>query len=161
MRVAGSDITHARRAARMDARVGRTTGDLRSTAVPGAPVAGDWLHADDSVSGRVILYIHGGVPVPLSGIPPYGRRGAWRSGREFLVDPRLAPEHPFPAAAEDAAASGCCGKGTGVPDCSGSDSAGGNLTLATLHAIRRASPCRRAPCCCLPWSISPCPVPLS
>src|SRR5262249_19732363 len=62
---------------------------------------GGWL------GNRRILYLHGGGHV--SGSPVLYRDFTWRiataaEARVFILDHRLAPEHPFPAALEDAAA---------------------------------------------------------
>ena len=87
----------------------------------------------------VVLYLHGGSFI-------YG--SPERSHREMItrialasrkpvigVDYRLAPEHPFPAALEDALAVHDALATTGPVVIAG-DSAGGNLTLAVALAIR-------------------------
>src|SRR5262249_61603167 len=62
---------------------------------------GGWL------GNRRILYLHGGGHV--SGSPVLYRDFTWRiataaEARGFILDHRLAPEDPVPAALEDAAA---------------------------------------------------------
>jgi phosphinothricin tripeptide acetyl hydrolase len=72
------------------------------------------------------------------------------------VDYRLGPEHPHPAAVEDAVAamrfvreSGVAPRRTAVAG----DSAGGGLTLATLVALRDAGdPAPAAGLCISPWT---------
>lgn len=55
--------------------------------------------------GRSMLYLHGGGHV--AGTPVLYRDFIWRlaaaaRAQVFIIDFRLAPEHPFPAALEDA-----------------------------------------------------------
>ncbi len=92
---------------------------------------------------RVILYLHGGAYI--AGSPRTHRHlGAWLAGaagaRALLPDYRLAPEHGFPAAVDDALAayrhlldSGHAGARIALAG----DSAGGGLVFALLLAIAR------------------------
>ena len=101
-------------------------------------VPGWWCHPSDAVPGRAILYLHGGGFV-------IGSAAAYRSlasqiaararAATFVADYRLAPEHPFPAAFEDAgrALAGLQSAGFTTVAIVG-DSAGGGLALATLAA---------------------------
>jgi epsilon-lactone hydrolase len=107
-------------------------------------VDADWVSAPGSRDDRVILYLHGGGYVIGSnvGYREFGSRLARATGcRVCVLDYRLAPEHPFPAALEDATmayrwlASAGFDPGRIVI---GGDSAGGGLTLATLLALRQA-----------------------
>lgn len=108
-----------------------------------APLRGEWL-SPEKPSGITILYLHGGGYYFCS---PATHRGlvfafAKRSGaRIFSLDYRLAPEHPFPAALDDALAAYRKLMADGVPPASiviAGDSAGGGLALATLFALRDA-----------------------
>lgn len=91
--------------------------------------------------GRVLLFLHGGAYV-IGGPASHGALTAQlvhAAGAEgYLVDYRLAPEHPFPAAHQDALAAYRWLLGHYPPEqiVIGGDSAGGNLTLATAQAIR-------------------------
>ncbi len=91
---------------------------------------------------RVVLYFPGGAWVMRT--PQAHRRMVAKIAKAanadvFLVFYRLAPEHPFPAALEDCLEAYATLVAQGI-DASriviGGDSAGGNLTLATLLALR-------------------------
>ena len=107
-------------------------------------VAAEWIAAPGAVAGRVILYLHGGGYV-LGSINTHramiARIARTSNARAIAIDYRLAPEHPFPAAVEDATAAyrwllaqGCKPGRIVIAG----DSAGGGLTLALLLAIRDA-----------------------
>ena len=91
---------------------------------------------------QIILYLHGGAYV--SKTPPFHRQYARRIAtqcqvRALYVDYRLAPEHPYPAALEDAFAAYKWLLETGyTPEniVIMGDSAGGGLAAATLIYLR-------------------------
>ena len=71
-------------------------------------VRAEWLSPPEEVEARVILYLHGGGYV--MGSPRTHRSLIWRIANQakasaMTIDYRLAPEHPFPAALDDALAS--------------------------------------------------------
>ena len=108
-----------------------------------APLRGEWL-SPETPSDMTILYLHGGGYYFCS---PATHRNlvfafARRSGaRIFSLDYRLAPEHPFPAAHDDALAAYRKLIADGVSPQSliiAGDSAGGGLALAALLALRDA-----------------------
>ena len=95
--------------------------------------------------GRWIQYAHGGAYTAGSVIShrPFCALLSAKTGATVLdVDYRLAPEHPFPAAVDDAVAA--YGWLTGAEEVDprhvvlAGDSAGGGLALATLVALRDA-----------------------
>lgn len=102
-------------------------------------VPGEWLEGD--AARATLFYLHGGgyfscspqTHRPITGA--YARQGF----RVFAPDYRLAPEHPFPAAVEDALAAwrGLLAEGA-APGRTvlGGDSAGGGLALALLVRLR-------------------------
>jgi acetyl esterase/lipase len=93
---------------------------------------------------KVILYFHGGVYVIGSAGGSVALVGdlARRAGaRAITVDYRLAPEHPYPAAVEDAQAvyRGLLDDGVAPGDIAlAGDSAGAGLVVATMLALRDA-----------------------
>lgn len=120
--------------------------DLTLTAVDANGVPGEWTVLPGSDPNRRLLYVHGGGYV-LGSIKTHRRLVAdicRAAGCVALsLDYRLAPEHPFPAAVDDALAgleyiwaNGPDGPGEADTVFVGGDSAGGGLTLATLIAAR-------------------------
>lgn len=91
-----------------------------------------------------ILYLHGGGYVIGSntGYREFASRLARAaSARVCVLNYRLAPEHPFPAALDDAVAAWRWLRNQNIPTGElivAGDSAGGGLTLATLMALRAA-----------------------
>jgi acetyl esterase/lipase len=86
-----------------------------------------------------VLFLHGGAYVLGSARSHSGlaARYALASGSTFhVLDYRLAPEHPYPAALEDALTAWADLTGTGGPLALAGDSAGGGLALATAIALR-------------------------
>jgi acetyl esterase/lipase len=97
-----------------------------------------------SQQGRNILFLHGGAYV--TGSPALYRHISWRfadtAKAQFIaIDYRLAPEHPFPAALDDAlrAWRALIGEGADPKHCAiMGDSAGGGLALALALRLRDA-----------------------
>ena len=106
-----------------------------------------------------ILYLHGGGYVYGSLASHRGLVGEIARATAFEViqlDYRLAPEHPFPSALEDAAAAVKQLYGSGVAP-EGlvlmGDSAGGGLVLATLLELRNTGwPMPGRAVCVSPWT---------
>ena len=107
-------------------------------------VPSEWVTTPEARADRVLIHYHGGAYAMGSlathrGLAKHLAR-ATRS-RVLLPDYRLAPEHPHPAAVEDAVAAYRFVVDSGVaPEhivVSG-DSAGGGLAAATLIALRDA-----------------------
>ncbi len=119
----------------------------------------DWVTMPNSANGRVVLYLHGGGY--MMGSRRTHRELVSRIAREaaarvLVLEYRLAPEHPFPAAVEDATAAYRWLRKQGIAAGSiaiAGDSAGGGLTLATLLALRDAGEALPACAVCLsPWT---------
>lgn len=102
----------------------------------------DWVFPRDTRTDRVILYIPGGafvVRTPGMHRSLAGRIAKDAHARALVVFYRLAPEHPFPAGLEDCIEAYERLLKEGISPSRiivGGDSAGGNLTLALLFALR-------------------------
>ncbi len=80
---------------------------MRVAEILAGDVLADWVTMPNSAPGRVVLYLHGGAYVV--GSKRTHRELAARiaqatAARVLIIDYRLAPEHPFPAALDDAVA---------------------------------------------------------
>jgi acetyl esterase/lipase len=113
--------------------------DIASGTVGG--VSGEWLRPRGPAadSKATILYLHGGAycigsPATHRAITSHLARAAGLP--VFAADYRLAPEHAFPAALDDAVAACRSLSETGVFAIAG-DSAGAGLALAAALALRQ------------------------
>src|SRR5690606_3662417 len=128
--------------------------DVQPVDADGIPA--EWIGAGD---GPVVVYLHGGgycIGSLDSHRPMLTHLAAATGGRVLAVDYRLAPEHPHPAALDDACAAYRWTLDQGVDPgrtVMAGDSAGGGLTLATLVALRDAgAPMPAAGVCLSPWA---------
>jgi epsilon-lactone hydrolase len=119
--------------------------DVLVTDVTASGVPAHWLAAPGADTGRVLLFLHGGG-FELGSLRSDGelaaRLGRASGMRVLFPEYRLAPEHPFPAAIDDALAAWRWLR-TDQKLSAGSiavagDSAGGGLAVALLVAIRDA-----------------------
>ena len=104
---------------------------------------GEWLRPAGASVDSVILYLHGGAYITGSCHTHRGLAGhlAKAAGLNcFLLDYRLAPEHPFPAAVEDAQAVYLAlhAQNPHRTIVLAGDSAGGGLALALALRLRDA-----------------------
>jgi len=132
--------------------------DITCEKVDAASVPAEWVVAPGAERGRVLLYLHGGGYV-VGSINTHrdlaGRLSRAAVARVLLIDYRLAPEYPHPAAVEDATTAyrwllhrGAIPTHTVIAG----DSAGGGLTVATLVALRDAGEALPAAGVCIsPW----------
>jgi acetyl esterase/lipase len=120
-------------------------------------VKGEWSIVPGADASRALMFFHGGGY--CSGSIVSHRRMATEAGRAgglrtLAVAYRLAPEHPFPAALDDALKAWRRLRNEGYPAkriAVGGDSAGGNLTLALVGELKRAG--EDLPGCL--WLVSP------
>jgi monoterpene epsilon-lactone hydrolase len=118
--------------------------DVTLEAVDCDGVPGEWSLAPGSDPSRVLIYFHGGGY--CSGSILSHRRLVTEAGRAarmrtLAIEYRLAPEHPFPAAQEDAMGTWRFLRRQGIPAdgiAIGGDSAGGNLTITLINRLRAA-----------------------
>jgi acetyl esterase/lipase len=116
--------------------------DVTCEPVNAGGVPAEWIVAPGAVQDRVILYLHGGGYV-IGSINTHramiARIARASNARALAIDYRLAPEHPFPAAVDDATAAYKWLLAEGYEPRKiviAGDSAGGGLTLAALVALR-------------------------
>ncbi len=126
--------------------------------LPVEGMAAEWIASPGVSSAHALLYLHGGGYV-VGSLNTHrdlaARLGRAAGARVLTVDYRLAPEHPHPAAVDDAVAAyrwlrrqGCAPERLAIAG----DSAGGGLTLATLVALRDlGEPLPNCGVCFSPW----------
>lgn len=121
-------------------------------------VKGEWAEPAVHTGNRTILYLHGGgyvIGSPASHRDMASAIADAAQARVLILDYRLGPEHPFPAAVDDALAAyrgllqdGCEARSLFIAG----DSAGGGLTLATLLSAKQEGlPLPAAGICLSPW----------
>ena len=136
------EIAQARaRFEKMGELLGRPA-DAKCETVQAGSVPAEWVDAPGCDPQRAVLYLHGGG-YAIGSINTHRRLAydisAASGARVLVIDYRLAPEHPFPAAVDDAAEAwrwllqqGFDPKRLAIAG----DSAGGGLTLSTLINLR-------------------------
>ena len=132
--------------------------DVKVEPVTANGVRAEWSSTPGATDDAALLYLHGGGYVIGSLdshrhlVAEAGRAaGCWA----LAVDYRLAPEHPFPAAVEDAVAGYRYLLGRGLKPnriAIAGDSAGGGLVVSAMVAIRDAGlPQPGCGWCISPW----------
>jgi acetyl esterase/lipase len=116
--------------------------DAKCEAVTADGVPAEWVSAPGIDASRAVLYLHGGG-YAIGSLNTHRRLAfdisAASGARVLVLDYRLAPEHPFPAAVDDATAAWRWLRRQGIAASKlavAGDSAGGGLTLATLVNVR-------------------------
>lgn len=155
------DLPVARQRSRL-LKVTRLTLPPRGTrfvAATSGGIRGEWVTARGHEHATLtVLYLHGGgycTGAPATHHAITGHLAVRCAARVFAADYRLAPEHPFPAAVDDAVAAyrGLLDDGTAARDLViAGDSAGGGLAVATALRLRElALPLPRALALFSPW----------
>src|SRR3979409_29089 len=134
-----------------------TADDIKCERVDIGGLPGEWSIAPGSDTSRVLLFFHGGGY--CSGSILSHRRLVTEAGRAakartLAIEYRLAPEHPFPAALDDALAAWNFLRKSGVAAehvAVGGGSAGGGLVVALIKRLRDTG--EAIPGCA--WLISP------
>ncbi len=138
----GSDVSEQRRLLRELLSAQPLPGDVTVTAAALGGVPTAEITVDGVEPRHVVLYFHGGVYVMGDAFlaadlaSQVGRR---TRAKVISVDYRLAPEHPYPAAVDDALAAyeALLDDGTAPSDIVfAGESAGGGLAIATLVNAR-------------------------
>jgi acetyl esterase/lipase len=118
--------------------------DVQQNPVEIGGVSGVEVTIQGNPAERVILYLHGGVYVigtAASTVPLVGDLVRRTGARAITLEYRLGPEHPYPAAIDDARAAyeGLLAQGIDPAQIAlAGESAGGGLVVATLLALREA-----------------------
>ena len=141
------------------AKIFKPLGKVHVTPVNADGVSAAWIVPSEAVTERVILYAHGGSYNSgsiTSHIPLTSNIALAAKARLLAIDYRLAPEHPFPAALEDALSAYRWLLAEGIPPrqiAVAGDSAGGGLALALLLALRDGElPLPACAACLSPWT---------
>jgi monoterpene epsilon-lactone hydrolase len=118
--------------------------DIHQSPVEVGGVAGVEVTVQGHEGESVVLYFHGGVYVigtATASVSLVGDIVRRTGGKAITLEYRLAPEHPYPAAVEDARAAyeGLLAQGIAPARIAlAGESAGGGLAVAALLALREA-----------------------
>jgi epsilon-lactone hydrolase len=153
------DTSVARMRSDWDAAFGGSTAAVTCERVAAGGVDGEWISPTDAPDDKAILYFHGGG-FRLGSVASHRdliAQIALASGcRVLAINYRLAPEHRFPVALDDSLAAYGWMLDRGLkPDsiAFAGDSAGGNLVLAAMLALReRALPLPVSAVLMSPWT---------
>lgn len=157
--IEGDDVLAMRRNMEAATAAAPRPEDVAFTPVDAGGVPAEWTDAPGARDDVAIVYLHGGG-YAMGSIDTHrghcARLSRAARARVLSVDYRLGPEHPHPAAVEDALAAVRFARASGLTPgrtALAGDSAGGGLTLAALVALRDAGdPTPAAGLCISPWT---------
>jgi acetyl esterase/lipase len=121
-------------------------------------IKAEWVSVGNVSEEKIILYLHGGT-YTFGSINTHrdiaARMSKYSGSKALVLDYRLAPEYPFPAAIEDSTntfrwliENGISPNNIAIAG----DSAGGGLSLATMSILRdNGDPLPGAVVCFSPW----------
>jgi epsilon-lactone hydrolase len=138
----GSTVEEQRQAFRATASAVPLPPDVTVTAAELGGIATAEITIDGVEPRHVVLYFHGGVYVISDAFLAAGlasELGRRMQARVISVDYRLAPEHPYPAAVDDALAAYTALLDSGIAASDvvfAGESAGGGLAIATMINAR-------------------------
>jgi epsilon-lactone hydrolase len=153
-------VALSERRARLDALGEQFTlpADVRVEPVDANGVVAEWTATPGADPSRVMLFLHGGGYVSgsiVSHRAMVAEAGRQAGVRTLALGYRLAPEHPYPAALQDALAGYRFLLAAGIEPrriAVAGDSAGGGLTMATMLSLRDAGlPLPGCGWCVSPW----------
>jgi monoterpene epsilon-lactone hydrolase len=125
-----------------DAAFGECTAPVMCERVSAGGVDGEWISPANAPPDKAVLYFHGGgfrIGSVASHRELIAQIADASGARVLAINYRLAPEHRFPAALDDALAAYGWMRDQGVMPGNIAfvgDSAGGNLVLATMLSLR-------------------------
>ena len=153
------DTSVARMRSDWDAAFGGTTAAVAFERVSAGGVDGEWIAPANAPKDKAILYFHGGgfrIGSVNSHRDLIAQIALTTGCRVLAINYRLAPEHRFPAALDDALAAYGWMLDRGLKSDNvafAGDSAGGNLALASMLALReRGIPLPVAAVLMSPWT---------
>ena len=153
------DMSVAQMRSDWDAAFGGSTAAVTCERVSAGGVEGEWISPADAPLDKAILYFHGGgfrIGSVASHRDLIAQIAVASGCRVLAINYRLAPEHRFPAALDDALAAYGWMLGQGLTPGNvafAGDSAGGNLVLAAMLALReRGLPLPIAAVLMSPWT---------
>lgn len=153
------DMSVAQMRSDWDAAFGGSTAAVTCERVSAGGVEGEWISPADAPLDKAILYFHGGgfrIGSVASHRDLIAQIAVASGCRVLAINYRLAPEHRFPAALDDALAAYGWMLGQGLTPGNvafAGDSAGGNLVLAAMLALReRGLPLPIAAALMSPWT---------
>jgi acetyl esterase/lipase len=135
-------IEKLRQAADDGARLGSLPKSIQTQRIAIGHVPAEWLIPPQSNTTSVILYLHGGgfaTGSIKSHQAVVGRIAEAGNIRALLIEYRLAPEYPFPAALQDSLLAYNWLRENGYEEIIiAADSAGGGLALSTVISLRES-----------------------
>jgi acetyl esterase/lipase len=140
----GLDISALRAGIEMGGQIFGPEAGTATEAVSADGVPGEWITGPGASDAATIYYLHGGGHA-IGSIDSHrgliSRLSKASGARAFAIDYRLAPENPYPAGLEDSVKAYRWLLAQGIEASSiviAGDSAGGNLALTTLLALKDA-----------------------